>query len=45
MSYDPAVWEGDRPADDAAALTHFGTLYKKYIGGKGIPPSARRALG
>jgi hypothetical protein len=31
MSYDLAVWEGDRPADDAAAAEVFSELYERYI--------------
>ncbi|WP_144128266.1 hypothetical protein [Catellatospora sichuanensis] len=31
MSYDLAVWEGDRPADDAAAGAEYKRLYKAYI--------------
>ncbi|MFE3074387.1 hypothetical protein [Streptomyces sp. NPDC059247] len=31
MSYDLAVWEGERPADDAAAGQCFTDLYGKYI--------------
>lgn len=41
MSYDLAVWEGERPAGNAAALTTFEALYERYVGGKGIPPSPR----
>lgn len=31
MSYDLAVWEGERPADDAAAARCFTALYDRYI--------------
>ncbi|MER7934006.1 MULTISPECIES: hypothetical protein [unclassified Streptomyces] len=31
MSYDLAVWEGERPADDKAAARIFGDLYDHYI--------------
>ncbi|GAA3291088.1 hypothetical protein GCM10020218_063160 [Dactylosporangium vinaceum] len=31
MSYDLAVWEGDRPAGDAAAAAEFERLYHRYI--------------
>lgn len=31
MTYDLAVWEGDRPADDKAAANIFRTLYDQYI--------------
>jgi hypothetical protein len=31
MSYDLAVWEGDRPANDVAAAAEFEFLYGRYI--------------
>ncbi|WP_446216196.1 hypothetical protein [Micromonospora sp. IBHARD004] len=31
MSYDLAVWEGDRPANDAQAETVFEQLYSTFI--------------
>ncbi|MFJ9576209.1 hypothetical protein ACIRQF_07460 [Streptomyces sp. NPDC101191] len=31
MSYDLAVWEGDRPADDKPAGRVFDDLYDRYI--------------
>ncbi|MEV8516875.1 hypothetical protein [Dactylosporangium sp. NPDC051484] len=31
MSYDLAVWEGDRPANDVAAAAEFERLYDRYI--------------
>jgi hypothetical protein len=31
MSYDLAVWEGERPADDAAALDQFIVLTSRYL--------------
>lgn len=31
MSYDLAVWEGDRPADDASAGEEFLRLYERYM--------------
>ncbi|MET9463984.1 hypothetical protein ABZY44_04000 [Streptomyces sp. NPDC006544] len=31
MSYDLAVWVGERPADDAAAALCFTDLYDRYI--------------
>ena len=44
MSYDLAVWEGDRPASDAMAGEEFGQLYDRYIGsGDLLPPSPRIA--
>jgi hypothetical protein len=31
MSYDLAVWEGERPADDRAAGRAFTDLYDRYV--------------
>lgn len=31
MSYDLAVWEGERPADDKAARQAFINLYGRYV--------------
>ncbi|WP_307814128.1 hypothetical protein [Streptomyces sp. N35] len=31
MSYDLAVWEGERPTDDAVAGRLFSELYDQYI--------------
>jgi hypothetical protein len=31
MSYDLAVWEGGRPADDKAAGRAFTELYARYV--------------
>ncbi|MEU2455949.1 hypothetical protein ABZ605_38405 [Streptomyces sp. NPDC012765] len=31
MSYDLAVWEGDRPADDKSAGRTFRDLYERYL--------------
>ncbi|WIX78677.1 hypothetical protein QRX50_46315 [Amycolatopsis carbonis] len=31
MSYDLAVWEGDRPPSDQAAGDAFGLLYERHI--------------
>ncbi|MEU9479657.1 hypothetical protein [Streptomyces sp. NPDC048191] len=42
MSYDLAVWEGVRPADDATATTTFQDLYRKHMrrmGGQKTPPA------
>lgn len=42
MSYDLAVWEGDRPASDELAYTAFQALCEKYVEAEEhIPPSAR----
>jgi len=44
VSYDLAVWEGDQPASDAAALEEFGQLYERYVGSRGhAPPTPRIA--
>ncbi|WP_433199832.1 hypothetical protein ACQP00_27695 [Dactylosporangium sp. CS-047395] len=40
MSYDLAVWEGDRPADDAAGAAEFQRLYGRHAGDE---PTARIA--
>ena len=42
MSYDLAVWEGERPADDAAAGREFERLYAHYVGGGQLRPPTRR---
>ncbi len=41
MTYDLAVWEGERPADDKAAGRIFSDLYDCYIEGADEPPSER----
>ncbi|MEU8550559.1 hypothetical protein AB0C81_26860 [Streptomyces roseoverticillatus] len=41
MSYDIAVWEGDRPADDAAAVQCFRNLYDQYMGTNEQAPPTR----
>ncbi|MFB7190315.1 hypothetical protein ACFCZT_34620 [Streptomyces sp. NPDC056230] len=45
MSYDLAVWEGDRPADNAAAARCFTDLYDRYIDTEepAVPPAERIA--
>ncbi|MFI1840213.1 hypothetical protein [Streptomyces olivaceoviridis] len=44
MSYDLAVWEGDRPADDKTAGRVFSDLYDRYIDSEvEEPPSERIA--
>ncbi|MBZ4323223.1 hypothetical protein [Streptomyces huiliensis] len=44
MSYDLAVWEGERPPDDRAAGRTFSDLYNRYIDGEAeAPPSERIA--
>jgi hypothetical protein len=37
MSYDLAVWEGDRPADDAAAREEYFRLYEQYVASPARP--------
>ncbi len=45
MSYDLAVWEGERPADDKTAGRVFSDLYDRYIDGEAEePPSERIAV-
>jgi hypothetical protein len=44
MSYDLAVWEGDRPVDDTAADQLFRELYDHYIDTDAeYPPTLRIA--
>ncbi len=44
MTYDLAVWEGERPADDKTAGQIFSDLYVRYIDGETEePPSPRIA--
>ncbi|MEW2579987.1 hypothetical protein [Streptomyces syringium] len=44
MSYDLAVWEGDHPADDAAAARRFMELYSSCVDADVThPPTARIA--
>ncbi|MEU2308739.1 hypothetical protein [Streptomyces misionensis] len=44
MSFDLAVWEGDRPADDKTAGRVFSELYDRYIDSEvEEPPSERMA--
>lgn len=44
MSYDLAVWEGDRPADGAAAAAQFQSLYERYVeSGRRVEPTERIA--
>lgn len=44
MSYDLAVWEGNRPADDAAARAEYRHLYDRYLRSrKPEPPTTRIA--
>ncbi|MEV0116857.1 hypothetical protein AB0H77_27040 [Streptomyces sp. NPDC050844] len=39
MSYDLVVWEGERPADDAAARTEFTDLSEQYMRGQHVTPT------
>ncbi|WP_042368984.1 hypothetical protein [Streptacidiphilus neutrinimicus] len=42
MSYDLAVWEGERPTDDKAAARIFRDLYEHYLDAEEErPPTAR----
>jgi hypothetical protein len=40
MSYDVAVWDGERPADDEQALRTYEALWERY-GDAAEPPSPR----
>ncbi|MER7682511.1 hypothetical protein [Streptomyces sp. NPDC096934] len=42
MSYDLAVWEGERPADDKAARRNFRDLYERYVGTEVEHPPTER---
>jgi hypothetical protein len=42
VSYDLAVWEGERPAGDAVAGGEFERLYAHYIGGGQLQPPTPR---
>jgi hypothetical protein len=42
MSYDLAVWEGDRPANDFAAAAQFKVLHERFMGrANHVPPTER----
>ncbi|MFJ8979519.1 hypothetical protein [Streptomyces sp. NPDC102282] len=40
MSYDLAVWEGDRPPDDKTARRFCSDLYDRYLDGEGGEPAS-----
>jgi hypothetical protein len=42
MSYDLAVWEGVRPADDTNARRSFSALYDRYLDGEVKQPPSER---
>ncbi|MGK5544070.1 hypothetical protein ACSNOH_04965 [Streptomyces sp. URMC 127] len=42
MSYDLAVWEGARPADDKSARRTFSDLYDRYLDGEVKEPPFER---
>jgi hypothetical protein len=42
MSYDLAVWEGERPADDKTAGRLFNDLYDRFLGGEDEEPPSER---
>ncbi|MGW0121735.1 hypothetical protein [Streptomyces sp. NPDC003327] len=42
MSYDLAVWEGERPADDKTAGQVFSDLYERYICSETEEPPSER---
>jgi hypothetical protein len=41
VSYNLAVWEGERPDSDAAARVVFTDLRGEFTGGRGVEPTAR----
>lgn len=42
VSYDLAVWEGERPADDASARREYRRLYDRYVGSRDLQPPTPR---
>ncbi|TVZ75361.1 hypothetical protein [Streptomyces sp. BK340] len=42
MSYDLAVWEGERPANDKIASRVFNDLYDRYLDGETQKPPSER---
>jgi hypothetical protein len=42
MSYDLAVWEGEKPADDKTAGQVFSDLYDRYIDSEVKEPPSQR---
>ena len=42
MSYDLAVWEGERPANDKIASRVFNHLYDRYLDGETQEPPSER---
>ncbi|MGW0578396.1 hypothetical protein ACWD25_21040 [Streptomyces sp. NPDC002920] len=42
MSYDLAVWEGERPADDKTAGRVFDVLHDRYLDGEAVEPPFER---
>jgi hypothetical protein len=42
VSYDLAVWEGQRPTDDQAAGEMFASLYERYVESDDPPPPSDR---
>ncbi|WP_329031249.1 hypothetical protein OIE71_00105 [Streptomyces sp. NBC_01725] len=42
MSYDLAVWEGHRPANDRAASQILSGLYDRYLDGEAGEPASER---
>ncbi|MFB7868040.1 hypothetical protein [Streptomyces sp. NPDC056069] len=47
MSYDLAVWDGDRPFDDRAASSTYDELYERYLESDdvAVPPAPRDLVG
>lgn len=45
MSYDLAVWGGERPADDKTAGRVFDVLYDRYLDGEVVGPPSERIAG
>jgi hypothetical protein len=43
VSYDLAIWDGDRPAGDAAAREEYEQLLAHYLSSDPVPPTPRIA--
>ena len=41
-SYELAIWNGARPANDVVALTTYLDLYEQYIDTESLAPPSRR---
>ncbi|MFF8873374.1 hypothetical protein [Streptomyces massasporeus] len=44
MSYDLAVWDGDRPLDNRAASSMYDELYERYLESDDVAPPVPRIV-